>query len=541
MAALRNSQLSRRKLALLALIRQLKANPEASGKLVSPADAWQLLATADRHDPDAVADILLYPSVGIWLTRALHYTRPDISAGKPWAEVEYLNLVAAAAAIRCKVACMIRVPVRHGVVSLPTVGHVRLPAEFPASTAELHYLEDGAHLQACDGRVSIGLQHGIPGSSFTPTKHHSSSSNGRTLAVTIEDHDPYREFGAPQTPSELEPADLAEWQKVLDEAWQVLTHQHPAFAEELVAGLRALVPISREREIVGASSAAAFGGIILSAPASAIGLAETLVHELQHSKLNALLSLIKLAEDDGRYRFYAPWREDPRPLTGILHGIYAFIAVVEFMLVQRHSASESDASDVEFTFARRRHQLRQTVDLLGSTRELTEQGRQLVAAVDQRLTRCEQVSVPNDVAQLVELITAGHRALWRLRFVQPDAAAVESLCDAWRSGAPAPNVATSQDQINPDEVPLPQCDLGREATLCLENPAHAAAGYADQIRSNSNDLEAWMGIGLAMHAQRRHSPAAALLQYPELTYTAYQQVREASDPLVFAEWITASS
>ncbi len=127
MALLERSQYSQRKLALRALIQQLEHNPDAVGPLVLPDQAWRILAAAERRDPAAVREILLYPPVGVWLRRALHHTRREQTCGLPWTELGYLQLIAAAAAVSCRVSCVVRVPVWHGVVTLPTVGQVRLP------------------------------------------------------------------------------------------------------------------------------------------------------------------------------------------------------------------------------------------------------------------------------------------------------------------------------------------------------------------------------------------------------------------------------
>ena len=51
----------------------------------------------------------------------------------------------------------------------------------------------------------------------------------------------------------------------------------------------------------------------------------TLVHEFQHSKLSAMLDLVPLTDPDDHGRYFAPWRVDPRPLAGLLQGVYAFV------------------------------------------------------------------------------------------------------------------------------------------------------------------------------------------------------------------------
>lgn len=574
MVLLEKTQYSQRKLALRALLERLEDTPGVVGVPVSPDHAWQILAKAERRDPAALAEILLYPPVGVWLTRALHHTHPDRSGAQTWPELGYLQLIVAAAAVRCDIECTIQVPVRHGVIALPTLGQVRLPTDFPIGLAEVRCAARSVRVLACDEVVAVDFQQGIATSAFSPTKRYRHTSRGLTLAAPIEDQDPYRGFGSPQAPAELDQTDLAEWRKMLDEAWDVLTVWHPELARELSAGLRTLVPIRRDLGIVGASSPAAFGGIVLSATGSAVELAETLSHELQHSKLNGLLGVVTLAADDGGCRFYAPWRDDPRPLTGLLHGIYAFTGGVEFMRVQRNASREPDVRRIDFAFAQRRHQLRQAINLLAGTDALTEHGRRLVAVADQRLTVCERPSVPSDLTRLVELITADHHALWRLNVVRPDPVAVRSMCAAWLDGAPAPDLTAGPDQVISDQdraLPGHRRSLLRtkaldpelfarqtqrpaaltgttpraDAALCAGDADVSAMGYHDRLRTDPNDREAWVGLGLALHEQGRTGPAGALLRSPELTFAAHQRVHavsgEAPDPIAFAGWVAGTS
>lgn len=61
--------------------------------------------------------------------------------------------------------------------------------------------------------------------------------------------------------------------------------------------------------------------------------AETLVHECDHQFYYALEELYPLwSTDTARTEayFYSPWRDDPRPLDGILRGLSAFTRVCEF-------------------------------------------------------------------------------------------------------------------------------------------------------------------------------------------------------------------
>ncbi len=148
------------------LLEKSQHSPDVVGPHVEPDVAWRLLAAAERRDPEVVADILLYPSVGVWLTRALHFTRRGQAGNTPWVELGYLQLIVAAAAIRCAIPCVVRVPVWHGVVTLPTVGQLRLPTVFPIGMAEVRCSAEAVRLVAHDGRVSIDIRPDVPTSTW---------------------------------------------------------------------------------------------------------------------------------------------------------------------------------------------------------------------------------------------------------------------------------------------------------------------------------------------------------------------------------------
>jgi HEXXH motif-containing protein len=566
MALLERSQHSHRKLALRALLDQLRTNPAAVGRLVDPEAAWRTLADAEQRDPGALTDILLYPAVGVWLTRALHNTRPGLPG--PWPELGHLNVISAAAAVRCGVPGTIRVPVWHGSVSLPTVGHLRIPGTFPVGSVEVHSAGPESRIQVSTA-VSIPLDG--TNTAFTPARRHTCTSHGRTLRAWLDDQDPYHGFGEPRPPADLTDSDAAEWRKVLDEAWDVLTLNHPDYARELAAGLRGLVPIEPDTDTVGASSPAAFGGIRLSANGSATEFAEAMVHEMQHSKLNALLGLVQLTEDDNVRRHLAPWRDDPRPLIGVVHGIYAFTCGVEFWLRHGVVADDVEARRIDFDVAYRRLQVRRAVRTLESSDRLTPAGTALVDAVSTRLAVCEQAPVDPALSRTVTALVDDHRALWRLRHARADAVTVASLAAAWLDGAsPPPDLPWQSHIVAEDERRLPanRRNLLRakaiepetfaalvrrpsalpgttsraDAALCTGDAENAVEGYRERLQADPDDTQAWAGLGLALRAQGR--VAGALLEYPEVTLALHRRVRaldgRAPDPGALSTWLSAA-
>jgi HEXXH motif-containing protein len=72
------------------------------------------------------------------------------------------------------------------------------------------------------------------------------------------------------------------------------------------------------------------GVLFLSQATDFLRLAEAIVHEFHHAELNLLMVLEKLFDDDNDKRYYSPWRDDPRPLQGLFHGIYVFSELIDF-------------------------------------------------------------------------------------------------------------------------------------------------------------------------------------------------------------------
>jgi hypothetical protein len=285
-----------------------------------------------------------------------------------------------------------------GVLNYPPVG-VWLVRALRSDT-ELGYLNS---LAAAVGDRAVPL-----------AVRHQAEDGGIRLDVLIDTTDPYRQFAEPLPPQPLGEDEVATWRRLLDDAWQVLTRRHTAYAHELSAGLKMLAPIASGRKVAGASARPAFGGLALSIKDDPVQLAEVLVHELQHSKLNAVLDLFALVENDSGARWYAPWRTDPRPLVGVLHGIYAFASVVEFWHVERdHMTDPDERRAATFAFALRRHQIRAAIEGVRYASELTDLGRLLVDAADKRMAVCEQADVPTEILAEVKRTADNDLAQWQ--------------------------------------------------------------------------------------------------------------------------------
>jgi len=60
-----------------------------------------------------------------------------------------------------------------------------------------------------------------------------------------------------------------------------------------------------------------------------IRLSESIIHEAMHLKLTLIENLLPLVSDNTKV-YYSPWREENRPIKGVLHGAFVFRAIYDF-------------------------------------------------------------------------------------------------------------------------------------------------------------------------------------------------------------------
>jgi HEXXH motif-containing protein len=59
---------------------------------------------------------------------------------------------------------------------------------------------------------------------------------------------------------------------------------------------------------------------------ASLRVAESLIHEAMHLQLTLVDSIEPLVVDD-RARGYSPWKDEVRPVIGLLHGLYVFAVI----------------------------------------------------------------------------------------------------------------------------------------------------------------------------------------------------------------------
>lgn len=163
---------------------------------------------------------------------------------------------------------------------------------------------------------------------------------GRVTRLALVDHNPIAQLEAHPdkagNPIGLGERDLAEWRRVLDEALGLIERHQPALFAEMGLLLHELVPVGYHAERhLSCSYREAIGTVYLTLHDNVMTMAEALVHELQHNKINCAAYAVDFLENAFHPLYKSPVRPDPRPLWGILLAVHAFLPVAQLYRAMR--------------------------------------------------------------------------------------------------------------------------------------------------------------------------------------------------------------
>ena len=145
------------------------------------------------------------------------------------------------------------------------------------------------------------------------------------------------------------------WQASIDAALAIVVGSLPGWSEDLPLVLRRVIPVGWYPEMhLSASYREAPGIVYLSLHPSILTMAEAIVHECQHGKLNVLLGLDPVLENGHTTWTPSPVRPDLRPLLGVLLAVHAFVPV---SVMHRELALGGHPLAAEAGFDRRRAQV----------------------------------------------------------------------------------------------------------------------------------------------------------------------------------------
>ncbi|MET9623282.1 HEXXH motif domain-containing protein [Streptomyces sp. NPDC006464] len=388
-AALLRSALHTRRLVLLkALLVRARSERDAvdPGVFRRFETSWRLLEQVERRCPGVVRDVLDYPTTGLWLAVALTgRTGPSLDR-----HLGRLESLAVTAALRAGRPLDLAVEAPDGLLSLPGVGRLRLrgpgPVRIRARSRVVRLYDESAPYAAPTvllltdrgGGTLVGRGPDWAGLPVLPAS-----------TARLDDLDPYRVppggFGDPvRTATDHAATDRSGWAAHWRAAQDLLARVDADRAAEISRGVRALVPLEPTGpRSVGATMSAAPGAVLTSPAAGAPDLAETLVHEIHHSKLATLHELFPLYASGRTALHRVGWRPDPRPVAGVFQGAYAHLALADLW---RRAAASPRAPGSWRRYAGQQFddihdQVGEALAILVQSDELTTEGREFAVGM----------------------------------------------------------------------------------------------------------------------------------------------------------------
>ncbi|WP_067721530.1 HEXXH motif domain-containing protein [Nocardia yamanashiensis] len=531
------------------------------------AAAFRVLADLQLEHPGVVSDMLCYPHTGPWLNRALTSTTgADHSSAAEFpveAELAYLGWLAAAAAAVCRPHGRMALRVRDGVIMLPGLGLARLDEPGYCGPCEMNWNADGELTFTGDfGSMRIRSSATESDPRWLPLRF---VRGGDTEPpVLLDDLDPYRvvpDLGA--TPR-LDAAQSRQWQADFASAWALLTHEMPACATPMRKALRSLAPLTTHPVVDATSHTAAIGVgcVYTTAPADPCQLALTLVHEIQHTKFNLLIDQVELFTADPEPRFYAPWRDDPRPIHGLMHGIYAFFGVTDFWRTHRHSECHGELQS-HADFELWRLQVGMAIDQALASGLLTEAGTRFLTTLSAAMRPWARERVPAAARGAARWSATAHETFWRVRNLVPNPDVVATLAAGWWLDRPitveVKSTAAPQEKIPDSHRRLPLAALlkipgGRALTASNEVQhtsadrallsgylSEALARYSGELRDDPLRPQAWAGLAVSLPKLYGDNAFPVLRDHPEVAAHVYRVVGPEVEPVPLLRYLSTSA
>jgi HEXXH motif-containing protein len=567
---------TRNLLLLRGLLDLAEAAAAQEARVARLGDNFAMLAEIESIDPRRCAPLLAHPYVGAWLATCLrHFSRlpRDGRPGRPlWADLGSLGGIVIAAAMATGVEADVSAAAHDGQVFIPTLGRLLSDGEPSWKMTTVKHL-GGDALRVADSVQIIELGCALDRSEKVQPLHQlSASCDGLTLNLELDDLSSYVDLYPIATSERLTDESVADWQRKLADAWDILVTRHRPTAEAIALGLQTLVPLrSRTRSEASSTSRHAPGALALTTPRNGTSFAATLVHEFQHTKLFLLMEIFGPVNLARARLHYSPWRDDPRPLAGLLHGLYAGAALADFWRIEAKSRGGGTAAAFHSALARRQVQ----IAMAGLTNADARTGGQLLAAICDIATMSQDVPlpVPLKLARMSDDLTLDHAVRWRLRHYLPASSDIELLAGSWLAGKPptsplepaiSPGDAAAFAEnyrlrlaytmlLSKDDARVrDQQQAGREldeisgvtsADRLLLRPDYAAASasFETEIAAGMRPVEAWAGLAVALRGQAE--PAAMpLIVRPDLIRAIYEKVASSGEaarpsPIEFARWM----
>ena len=188
---------------------------------------------------------------------------------------------------------------------------------------------------------------------------------------------------------------VKEYERLVEEAIQLIGRWKPKLVEEMKwisPEIQFIIDTTADpQKAVSFSDNAVPGALYVSMrqndqPLGLYDLADSLIHEHRHQRLYLLQASAPIVAVDMPF-VSSPWREEPRPPSGLFHAVYVFCGLVEWWrhvsMIATGNQRDIAYREVELVTGK----LQKAFPVLRST-SLTPVGRALVNSLEERFQEC---------------------------------------------------------------------------------------------------------------------------------------------------------
>ncbi|MEP7126639.1 MAG: HEXXH motif-containing putative peptide modification protein [Byssovorax sp.] len=309
----------------------------------------KLVSATMRATPGALVSVLRRPTVGA----LIRCVRNDSIPGR---EALFVSLLAHLA-FELALLGALPAPVRLRRVPAHLLSiTARLAIPIPAGTTAVLVENGQLTIEGASGPTIVNL--GAPADALVERPYHALSHD---IVLALADNNPLAMEEAHPNKSgnaiDLGGEEASAWTAALAEAFALIERHLPDLRAEMDLYLHQIVPVGWDAEKhLSASYQEAIGTIYMSLHPSGMTLAEALIHEFSHNKLNALFEVDEVLENAWSPLYASPVRPDPRPLHGVLLAVHAFLPVArlyEKMIEAKEPAAQNEAFLGRFAAIRR--------------------------------------------------------------------------------------------------------------------------------------------------------------------------------------------
>lgn len=192
----------------------------------------------------------------------------------------------------------------------------------------------------------------------------------------------------------LTDADRPKFLADIGSAASLLAAAAPTLAREIRGMVQVVVPLQKinaDYDYAVSFTLSDWPGTVFLTHEEPLRLGELLAHEAGHVKLYQVMLIDPLIDGHDPPRFHSPWREDLRPLSGILHGTYTYLRVAHYYSALRmHTPTRSNAFNKRL--AEILSQMGAACAILTDQTCYTDLGAAFVAALDSEVRQAQALA-----------------------------------------------------------------------------------------------------------------------------------------------------